>query len=95
MNELERGYDVCQTEAVIVSNLVYRIKEGATGSFGLKGVIDAFLRFATTGEIEQLVETKVEGGKMYHAVRLHRPKDRKSCILLNTAVAQAEENQGR
>ncbi len=94
-SKLADGYHVCQTEAVIVSDLVYRIKEGASGGLGLKGLIDAIAKFATTGKFEWTVETKVEGGKMYHAVRLHRPKHRKSCILLNTAVAQAEDNQGR
>ena len=93
--KLAHGYEVCQTEAVIVSDLVYRVKKGASGGLGLKGLIDAVAKFATTGKFEWTIETKVEGGKMYHAVRLHRPKRGKSCILLNTAAVAADDNQGR
>ncbi len=93
--ELERGYDVCQTEAVIVSDLVYRVKEGTGGKIGATGVLDRILRFLTFGSFERVVEKTVEGGKMYHAVKLHRPRQGTSCILLNRSTAQAGENQGR
>jgi len=94
-DELSRGYDVCQTEAVIVSDLVYEVNNGASGSIGLDALIDRVVGFVISSELDRRAFSRVTGGQMYHAVKLHRPRLSESCILLNTAVAQAEENQGR
>ena len=89
--ELEQGYEVCQTEAVIVSDLVYEVTRGTRSVFGL--VVEIF-GLGGQSTADNSATRIIRGSKMYHAVKLHRSKLGNSCILLNTATAQSGQNGG-
>ena len=89
--ELEQGYEVCQTEAVIVSDLVYEVTRGTRSVFGL--VVEIF-GLGGQSTADNIATRIIRGSKMYHAVKLHRSKLGNSCILLNTATAQSGQNGG-
>lgn len=86
-SELEGGFKVCQTEAVIVSDLVYEVTYRAQGSHGFNGTLEGVVGVAGESRIESGRVQRISGDKMYHAVRLHRPTAGDSCIILNTATA--------
>ena len=81
---LEHGYDVCQTQAVIVSDLVYEVTRGASSNIGVDGGVENLVVADTQSTGINTRTTKINGSKMYHAVKLH-----KFCILLNTAPAES------
>ena len=88
--ELKRGFEVCQTEAVIVSDLVYHVSTDASSNFGLETLIEWFLSLSGKSKSSDSKITVFQGDKMYHAVRLHRSRAGDSCILLNAETARDE-----
>jgi hypothetical protein len=84
--ELEQGYEVCQTEAVIVSDLVFKVTRGTRSGVGLDLATPAAAKISGRSTTDNSSTSKIAGNKMYHAVKLHRSKQKKSCILLKTAT---------
>ena len=94
--ELEQGYEVCQTEAVIVSDLVYQVSTAASSTFGLETLIETLSSLGGSSEASDSGLSTVRGDKMYHAVKLHRSRRSESCILLNAKTApDGGTNSGR
>ncbi len=88
MYELEQGYEVCQTEAVIVSDLVYKVTRGERSTFGFDTVIDKILGLGGLSTADNSATETIDGSKMYHAVKLHRSKLGNNCNLLEKVVGQ-------
>ena len=84
---LEGGFEVCQTKAVIVSDLVYEVTRSARSNFRFGVVIDKIFGLGGQSTADNSVTIKSDGSKMYHAVKLHRSK-LGTCLLLNTATTQ-------
>ena len=89
-DELRHGFEVCQTQAAVVSDLVYEVSSRAGSTLEL----DQALGIGGRSGAEGGVISKIEGTKMYHAVKLYRPKQGGSCILLNTLAARTEGSRG-
>lgn len=89
--ELNNGYEVCQTEAVIVSDLVYDISYQAQSGFSLDGVIEGVFGAGGQAGSEVRSTRRVAGQKMYHAVKLHRSSSQTACIRLNNGEGEAQE----
>lgn len=85
--ELEHGYMVCQTDAAIVSDLVYELTRGASNSIAGGGDVGHIIEAATHGATDNSATTKIQGSKMYHAVKLHN-----SCMLLNKTALQSDQS---
>lgn len=89
--ELSNGYNVCQTEAVIVSDLVYDISYQSKGGISLNAIIESLFGAGGNADGEVKSSHRVEGQRMYHAVKLHRGRSQTTCIRLNNGGSSAQE----
>ena len=91
--ELELGYEVCQTVAVIVSDLVYEVTRGTRSGVGLDLAVVKTPEVGGRSTTDNRSTSKIAGNKMYHAVKLHRSRLKNTCILLNTAAGNGTGNR--